>query len=904
MSLSAGARLGPFEVVAPLGAGGMGEVYRARDLRLGREVAIKVLPEELSTDSDRLARFEQEARSASALNHPHIVTVYDVGRSDSVSWIAMELVDGKTLRELLTAGPLAAKRFLSIGAQAADALAKAHAAGIVHRDLKPENLMVSRDGFAKILDFGLAKLTAPSPSDSAALAQTALDATQPGTVLGTAGYMSPEQAAGGSLDFRSDQFSLGSILYEMAAGSRPFHRNTPAESMTAIMREEPEPLSRAAPSAPAPYRWIVERCLAKEPDDRYSSTLDLARELATLRDHLSEVSRTEEVVAEGRPASRGRGRLVPALLSVGLVCLALGAALAFLWKRETPAAVPEIRYLTHSGRDASPAASPDGRTIAFSSDRDGVRRIWLKQLLEGDEVSVTSGQDDFPRFSPDGSAILFSRTEQGRTSLFRIPSVGGEPRRLVNDVFSGDWSPDGRHVAFVRWRLIDGVTSSIVGTAAAADGAGAREIARVDNVTLIHPRWSPDSRMIALSETPLLGGGNPTAVYVVDADGSNTRTVSPPGAVGQVSSSAWVADDELVYSRSESVAGALTASAARVFRQNIRSPVARMILWSPINSVTLDLLGPGKLVFDGGSLRENLQQIPQQPGVAAPVERRWLTRGNSTDRQPVYSPDGEWVVFSSDRTINLDLWAVSTKSGAIRRLTRDTANDWDPGFMPDGRIMWSSNRSGPFEIWIAEADGSGARQLTKDGLSAQNPTATPDGKWIIYASGNPAHRGIWKIRPDGSGAVRLVSATVVIPEVSPDGQYVAYLTNRRTPMASVRVATVADGRDVPFSIAVGSQGRGGSFFTTGRTRWMPDGKAIAYIGQNESGHYGVYVQDFIPGRDTTGSRRPLAGFDADTATESFAFSRDGKWLTTAGWEQLSSVMIAEGVGGVTPARRR
>ena len=170
--------------------------------------------------------------------------------------------------------------------------------------------------------------------------------------------------------------------------------------------------------------------------------------------------------------------------------------------------------------------------------------------------------------------------------------------------------------------------------------------------------------------------------------------------------------------------------------------------------------------------------------------------------------------------------------------------------MPDGRILWSSNRSGPFEIWIAEADGSGARQLTKDGLSAQNPTATPDGKWIIYASGNPAHRGIWKIRPDGSGAVRLVTATVVIPEVSPDGQYVTYLTNRRTPMASVRVATVADGRDVPFSIAVGSQGRGGSFFTTGRTRWMPDGKAIAYIGQNESGHYGVYVQDFIPGRDT------------------------------------------------------
>ena len=276
MSLSSGARLGPFEVVALLGAGGMGEVYRARDARLGREVALKVLPEEFSADSDRLARFEQEARSASALNHPHIVTVYDVGRSDTGPWIAMELVDGKTLRELLSAGPLPAKRCLSIGAQAADALAKAHAAGMVHRDLKPENLMVSKDGFVKILDFGLAKLVTPVPSDSDSIAATAINATGPGTVLGTVGYMSPEQAAGGSVDFRSDQFSFGSILYEMAAGRRPFHRMTPAETMTAIIREEPEPLSRAGPSAPPPYRWIVERCLAKDPEDRYSSTLDLA----------------------------------------------------------------------------------------------------------------------------------------------------------------------------------------------------------------------------------------------------------------------------------------------------------------------------------------------------------------------------------------------------------------------------------------------------------------------------------------------------------------------------------------------------------------------------------------------------------------------------------------------------
>ncbi len=598
------------------------------------------------------------------------------------------------------------------------------------------------------------------------------------------------------------------------------------------------------------------------------------------------------------PAPHKSGRLVPALLLVGLASLALGAALALLWQGRTPPEVPAIRFLTHSGRDSSPAASPDGRTIAFSSDRDGRRRIWLKQLVEGDEVSLTEGKDDFPRFSPDGSAILFSRSEGGKTSLFRIPSLGGEPRRLVDDVLSGDWSPDAQQVAFVRWKVEGGLTSTLVGVAAAADGAGAREIARFENLTLLHPRWSPDGRRIALTETPLQGGGNPTSIFVVSADGKDQRAVSAPGAVGQLSSAMWVAGDELVYSRSESVAGALTASAARVVRQSLRSPAARMILWSPINSATMDVLAPGKLVFDGGSPRENLLQISDRGKTMSP-DRQWLTRGNSTDRQPVYSPDGEWVVFSSDRSGNLDLWAVATKSGAIRRLTRDAAEDWDPGFLPDGRLLWSSNRGGRFEIWIGEADGSGARQLTKDGLSAQNPTSTPDGSWVVYSSGNPAHRGIWKIRPDGSGATRIVAGTTVIPEVSPDGRYVAYLINRRTLRATLRVAAVADGREVPFSIAVGRQGRG-SFFTTGRSRWTRDGKAIAFIGQDENGHYGVFVQDFVPGRDTTGSRRVLA--EAETATESFAISPDGSRLTLAGWEQLSSLLVADGVPDIAPAR--
>src|SRR6266496_1029670 len=290
MGLSTGTRLGPYEVLAPLGAGGMGEVYRARDSRLGREVAIKVLPAEISLDSQRRQRFEQEARSASALNHPNIVTVYDIGSADGMIYIAMEVVEGRTLRDLIVEQPVSARKLLEIGAQVADGLAKAHAAGIVHRDLKPENLMVSKDGFVKILDFGLAKLGAPLPQDLSQLETAGGGLTGGGVVLGTTAYMSPEQASGRALDFRSDQFSLGCVLYEMATGRKPFQKETAAETLTSIIRDEPEPLAAVNASLPAPLCWIVERCLAKEPEERYASTRDLAQDLAALRDRFREAT--------------------------------------------------------------------------------------------------------------------------------------------------------------------------------------------------------------------------------------------------------------------------------------------------------------------------------------------------------------------------------------------------------------------------------------------------------------------------------------------------------------------------------------------------------------------------------------------------------------------------------------
>src|SRR5687768_4609003 len=341
----------------------MGEVYRARDRRLGREVALKVLPAELSADVDRLARFEQEARSASALNHPNIVTIHEIGRHDETSYISMELVDGKTVRELMAAGPVPIRKLFGIAAQVADGLAKAHAAGIVHRDLKPENVMVSRDGFVKVLDFGLAKLVEPeSGSELSAMPTLARAQTHPGVVMGTVAYMSPEQASGEPVDFRSDQFSFGSILYEALGGEKPFSRKTAAETMSAIIREDPKPISALRAEVPLPLRWIVDRCLAKDPEERYASTRDLARDLAGVRDHVSEITGGAELAMRSAPVRKSKVPMIAAAAAIVLLVVAVGWIASR--NRSEKTAAPTFRRLTfRSGYLNNARFTPDGQTV-------------------------------------------------------------------------------------------------------------------------------------------------------------------------------------------------------------------------------------------------------------------------------------------------------------------------------------------------------------------------------------------------------------------------------------------------------------------------------------------------------------------------------------------------------------
>jgi serine/threonine protein kinase len=351
-----GSLLGPYEIRGLLGAGGMGEVYRARDSRLGRDVALKILPEAFASDPDRVRRFEREARAASSLNHPNIVTVYEVGAAGSLSYIAMEVVEGKTLRETLAAGPLSSRKLLDLSCQISSGLARAHEAGIVHRDLKPENIMVSKDDFVKILDFGLAKRV-PSEGSASVSGETMTDMTETGSVVGTVGYMSPEQATGASIDYRSDQFSFGSILYEMATGQRAFARGSSPETLTAIIRDEPEPIAALNPKLPAPVLWIIERCLAKEARRRFTSTEDLASDLATIRDHLSEATSAVEAVPTAVASMRRRWWL-PAVIAAGIL-LAAGVVawhlrrIDYFW--QNPLRAARFTRLTEAPRSARPS---------------------------------------------------------------------------------------------------------------------------------------------------------------------------------------------------------------------------------------------------------------------------------------------------------------------------------------------------------------------------------------------------------------------------------------------------------------------------------------------------------------------------------------------------------------------
>ena len=886
MPLARGARLGPYRIDAEIGAGGMGHVFRATDTRLDRAVAIKVLPQHRWSDPKIRHRFEREARALSSLSHPNLCALYDVGEltqsGSTIPYLVMELLEGETLRDRLQAGRLGVRKALSWAAQIASGLAAAHQKGVVHRDLKPENVFITGGHLLKILDFGLAIHT--DTHDSATTAMR----TEPGMVMGTAHYMSPEQVRGDHLDARSDIFSLGILLFEMLTGQVPFHARSSVETMNAILTDDPPDIGTLVPSIPDAVESLVRRCLEKDPAQRFASAGDLAFALESAAKSVT--SSTPSPAKRRTTAGIPRPTRTRALALGAILLAVIGAAVLSRNTFETAAPdPPRMRTLTYSGRDSDPAVSPDGRLIAYVSTRDGRRRIWIQQLADGTEAAVTTGpEDSAPRFSPDSAVLLFTRNERGMRALYRVGVVGGEPRRLIDNAFDGDWSPDGRQLAFIRHR--GGARRLSTLCVAPVDGGEVREIAATDAEDMFNPRWSPRGDAIAVTRSTR--GTNAGSVLVADLTSGDTTVLSRPEAHGALSGTAWVNGGRAVIYAELDALGSIglprPSGSSAIVLHDVSSGDARVLLRNPHSAAdTIDIAGDGRIVFSEDLTRQSLQEVTLD-GSRPP---RWLSRGMSVDRQPSYGRDGASVFFTSDRGGNVDVWELVLDSGSVRRVTDHSGVDWDP--YPSGdALFWSSNRGGHFEVWTSALDGANPRQVTKDGVDAENPSLPASGESIIYDSTNPKTDGLWRIGRDGSGAAMIVAGETIHPHVSADGQYAAYQAPKGGGAWGIDVVRIADGEVFP--LATGVTG-----VTTLRARWMAGTHTVAFRAPGPNGEIAIFAQDFRAGEDTTATRRQLAIGDGSATPETFAISADGKRAIVAVVEEASGLMMAEGVAGVT-----
>jgi serine/threonine protein kinase/Tol biopolymer transport system component len=729
----------------------MGEVYRARDTRLAREVAIKVLPQEVSADSSRLKRFEREARAASALNHPNIVTIYDIGTTESVSWIAMERVEGRTLRELLVEEQLPLKRLLAIATQVADGLAQAHEAGIVHRDLKPENVMVTKEGRVKILDFGLAKLTGPvsgSDSDSKLPTQTG---TSPGIILGTVGYMSPEQASGRGVDFRSDQFAFGSILYEMAAGRRAFLKKTAVDTLSAILNEEPEPISKLNPSRPAPLRWIVERCLAKEPRERYASSEDLARDLANLRDHLSEVSLSGAVAIA--PISARRRNLRWLLLAAANVAL-LAAVFVFA-KRAAEKPLPSFQRLTfRRGSVLSARFAPDGQTVLHSASWDGhPPAIYIKRPESPDAVPLELPSSELLAISPSGElAIQLNRrsahTGVSRGTLAQAALTGGAPREIAEGINQVDWAPGG---------------GLVVARDVAGKGRLEYPLGKVLYETTGHvsfPRLSPQGNYIAFIDHPLKGD-NRGSIAVIDLSGKK-RTLSKEW-VGGVTGLAWSPSGGEVWFTAADAG--ISQSLYGVTLSGRQRAIAR-----EAGSLRLqDVTRSGRVLLTRDDSRTGIKCLA--PGESKERDLAWLENSILAD----LSPDGKTIVFSEQgETAGANYTAClrKTDGSPVVRL----GEGYGGGLSPDGKWVISQLPKPGAPIVLLPTGSGEPKEISSPGLSAGNGTWSPDGKSVLFMAREKGRGLRLYVHSLDAGKPRPISPEGIKFEriaISPDGKLVA-----------------------------------------------------------------------------------------------------------------------------------
>ena len=823
MTLSAGTRLGPYEIVSPLGAGGMGEVYKARDTRLGREVAVKVLPQTFARDPERLTRFEREARAASALSDPHIVAVYDVGREGETHFFVSELVEGSDLRSRLESGGLPAKKALELAEQIASGLAAAHEKGIVHRDLKPENILITKSGLAKIADFGLAKLTESSEAGVSELPTSDGHQTTAGVVMGTVSYMSPEQARGGTVDFRSDQFSFGSILYEMLTGKQAFKRGSAPETMSAIIREEPLPMAEISPGVAAPLAWLVERCLAKDPQERFASTRDLARDLASLSQHLSASTPVSATLA---PASSRRTVAVPLAAAAVVAAAVLGALLA---RRNVAPPMPTLQQLTfRRGVVTGARFTPDGRSIVYSArwggGQSGVYSVRPAspesrslEIPGATLLAVSSNEELAIKVRPK----LWSGFLHG--TLGRVPFGGGVPREVMDNVQDADWTPDGSSLAVLRFGLSAAVRWVI-------ELPPGKTLYEDPSAPVIGVRISPDGSRLAVAEGGFLG--LPTAIRLLDRSGK-ARVLAEVVVTGV----AWSAGGgEIWYSQDDGVGSSslwavdlsgrkrliLRHAGAMILRDISRDgavlatvghPQLSVMVKGPSDSAEQDLawLDGSEAVAiseDGKTLLLNETGVGAGPGGAFYLR---ATDGSPAVRlgegiANALSVDGKWVTArpreSRDRVM-----VVPTGAGQTRTIRLPYGCDqwW---FFPDGKrllvtgVVPGSNAPGISSIGL---DGQNPKRIAPDGWDSffGEVPISPDGKWIDTQSGGLNDVSLRLYPTDGSLAFRTVpgfESDDVVMRWTPDGRGLYVFKRNELPARVFRLDIETGKRTLLFAL--------------------------------------------------------------------------------------------------------